>query len=98
MKIVTNEHDKTSLLMLFIISFSQTSSTTSYMPSASNLEARKEFQDMKFGMFIHWGVFSIPGDGEWVMQNRNIHVKDYKRLMNFFNPIEFDAHKWVMTA
>ena len=69
-----------------------------YVPSPMNLEARKEFQDMKFGMFIHWGVFSIPGDGEWVMNNRNIHVNDYKRLMKFFNPIDFDAHKWVMTA
>lgn len=69
-----------------------------YVPSPLNLEARKEFQDMKFGMFIHWGVFSIPGDGEWVMNNRNIHVSDYKRLMKFFDPIDFDAHKWVMSA
>jgi Alpha-L-fucosidase len=69
-----------------------------YVPSPLNLEARKQFQDMKFGMFIHWGVFSIPGDGEWVMNNRNIHVNDYKRMLKYFNPIDFDAHKWVQTA
>ncbi len=43
-----------------------------YTPSASMIDARKQFQDMKFGLFIHWGVFSIPGDGEWVMNNRKL--------------------------
>lgn len=37
-----------------------------YHPSPENLEARREFQDMKFGMFIHWGIYSVLGDGEWV--------------------------------
>ncbi len=68
------------------------------MPTASNLEARKWFADAKFGLFIHWGPFSIPGSGEWVMNNRNITVKNYTRLMHFFNPIEFDAHQWVSMA
>ena len=39
---------------------------TDYQPSSENLQARREFQDMKFGMFIHWGVYSVLGDGEWV--------------------------------
>jgi alpha-L-fucosidase len=34
-----------------------------YQPSASNLAAREWFQDAKFGMFIHWGVYSVLGDG-----------------------------------
>ncbi len=49
-------------------------------------------------LFIHWGVFSILGDAEWVMQNENIHVKDYTRLMHFFNPTQFNAHDWVSMA
>ena len=36
----------------------------SYVPAAENLKARVEFQDAKFGMFIHWGVYSVLGDGE----------------------------------
>ena len=40
---------------------------SAYQPSPENLQARREFQDMKFGMFIHWGVYSVPGDGEWVI-------------------------------
>ncbi len=69
-----------------------------YTPTATNLEARKLFQDMKFGMFIHWGVFSVPGDGEWVMNNHKITVKDYKRLINVFDPEDFNAAQWVGAA
>jgi alpha-L-fucosidase len=69
-----------------------------YTPSPGNLEARKEFQDMKFGMFIHWGASSVLGAGEWVMNNRSITVKEYSRLLNIFNPQQFDAAKWVSLA
>lgn len=69
-----------------------------YSPSPANIAARSEFQDAKFGLFIHWGPFSILGDGEWVMNNENITVKNYTRLMDFFNPTAFDAHEWVSMA
>ncbi|GAB4022022.1 alpha-L-fucosidase [Spirosoma migulaei] len=71
---------------------------TAYQPSAENLAARKTFQDNKFGMFIHWGVYSILGDGEWVMNNRQISAKDYEKLPTFFNPTAFDAKEWVSIA
>ena len=80
---------------LFLMSFVM---AQTYTPTAENLKARQEFRDDKFGLFIHWGPFSIPGDGEWVMNNKNIKVKNYKRLMDFFNPIEFDAAQWVGMA
>ncbi|MEO5889810.1 MAG: alpha-L-fucosidase [Ferruginibacter sp.] len=70
----------------------------SYTPAPENIKARQEFRDEKFGLFIHWGPFSIPGDGEWVMNNKNIQYKNYKRLMDFFNPIEFNAEQWVAMA
>ena len=69
-----------------------------YTPTPANLAARQEFRNDKFGLFIHWGPFSIPGDGEWVMNNKNIKVNNYKRLMDFFNPIEFNAEQWVSMA
>ena len=53
---------------------------------------------MKFGLFIHWGVYSVMGDGEWVMYNRKIPYENYKRLADFFNPEEFDAKAWVQMA
>ena len=76
----------------------QTSIAQTYTPSPQNEKAREWFTNAKFGLFIHWGPFSIPGDGEWVMNNRNITVKNYTRLEKFFNPIDFDAHTWVALA
>ena len=81
---------------LMAVGHAQTSSA--YVPAKENLEARKDFQDRRFGMFIHWGASSLLGDGEWVMNNRNIKVKDYARLGQVFNPVHFDAKKWVATA
>ncbi len=73
-------------------------SAQAYMPTVENLKAREVFSKDRFGLFIHWGIFSIPGDGEWVMNNRNIPVKNYKRLVDFFNPIDFNAAAWVSMA
>ncbi len=70
----------------------------SYQPSAANLEARRWFQDARFGLFIHWGVYSTLGDGEWVMNNRRIPISDYEKLPSQFNPIEFDPAEWVALA
>jgi alpha-L-fucosidase len=69
-----------------------------YTPTPENLKARAWFNDARFGLFIHWGPFSIPGAGEWVMNERGITVKNYTRLMDFFNPISFDAAQWVSMA
>jgi alpha-L-fucosidase len=69
-----------------------------YQPTAENLAARKWFDSARFGLFIHWGAFSVPGAGEWVMNNRNIKVADYSRLQTIFNPVRFDAAKWVAAA
>src|SRR6195952_1214079 len=70
----------------------------SYTPSAENMASRKEFQDMKFGMFIHWGIYSELGAGEWVMHERKIPYDSYKRLADFFRPEEFNAKQWVALA
>ncbi len=71
---------------------------SNYTPTADNLAAREHFQDMKFGLFIHWGIYSELGDGEWVMHNRNIPYDNYKRLADFFYPQAFDAKAWVQFA
>jgi alpha-L-fucosidase len=66
-----------------------------YTPAPENLKAREWFQDAKFGLFVHWGVYSVLGDGEWVMNNQKIQVADYEKLPTFFNPGQFDAAEWV---
>jgi alpha-L-fucosidase len=69
-----------------------------YTPTRENLKARAWFQDAKFGMFIHWGVYSVLCDGEWNMETRPINRTDYAKLPAFFNPIKFDPAAWVALA
>ena len=66
--------------------------------SAQRDSARTWFRDAKLGMFVHWGVYSLLGQGEWVMQNRSIPVDRYEWLASTFNPVKFDAHEWVSLA
>ena len=84
--------------LLFSCTVTMALQAQTYTPTKENLEARAEFQDMKLGMFIHWGASSVLGDGEWVMNNKKIGVKEYGRLIHIFNPQNFDAKKWVATA
>jgi len=62
------------------------------------LAAREWYRDAHFGMFIHWGVYSLLGQGEWVMQNRQIQIGPYEWLASTFNPVKFDAREWVALA
>lgn len=79
------------LLLSFIFSgiFSQ---VPSHKPST------KWFEDARFGMFVHFGPYSVLGAGEWVMNSRPIKGSSYMRLVDFFNPTEFDAKEWVNIA
>src|SRR5246127_82819 len=83
---------------LCIFATDATFAQADYQPTPQNLQARREFQDMKFGMFIHWGVYSVLGDGEWIFHNRKLTVDEYNRLPMFFDPEKFDAHTWVSLA
>jgi alpha-L-fucosidase len=69
-----------------------------YNPTPENLKAREWFQDSKFGMFIHWGVYSVLGNGEWVMNNQRIDKQTYQKLPAFFNPVSYDPKEWVALA
>lgn len=66
-----------------------------YVPTESNLKAREEFEQSRFGIFIHWGLYAMMGQGEWVMTNQGINHQEYAKLMNAFYPHSFDAREWV---
>nr|WP_255157969.1 alpha-L-fucosidase [Siphonobacter sp. BAB-5385] len=90
---------KRLLLTSFIcLSFLRISFGQAYQPSPENLAARQWFQDARYGLFIHWGVYSILGDGEWAMNIQNIPVSAYEKLPKFFNPTAYDAKRWVQIA
>ena len=56
------------------------------------------FQDARFGMFIHWGLYSLIGKQEWAMHTDSIPVHEYEKLAAQFNPTRFDAEQWVRIA
>lgn len=83
-----------SLLLLFAcgtIAFPQ----SGYVPTEGNLKARSEFQDNKFGIFLHWGLYSMLATGEWTMTNNNLNYREYAKLAGGFYPSRFDAARWV---
>lgn len=82
-------------LALMIINCQLSIVNGQYRPSAENLKARTEFQDKKLGVFLHWGVYAMMGQGEWVMNNRNINYLEYAKMPAGFYPAKFDAEEWV---
>ena len=66
-----------------------------YTPTAENLKARQEFADSKFGIFIHWGIYSMFAQGEWYLQNFPIDKNEYAKAADAFYPHRFNAKKWV---
>ncbi len=75
----------------------------------ANQDSRLEWwREAKFGMFIHWGVYSIPagvwngehipGIGEWIMLRAEIPIPEYEKLARQFNPVQYDADQIVQLA
>ncbi|MBM7565901.1 alpha-L-fucosidase [Paenibacillus sacheonensis] len=56
------------------------------------------WREARFGLFIHWGLYSLLARGEWVMYQEQIPIKEYEKLAIRFNPARFDARSWVRTA
>lgn len=52
----------------------------------------------RFGMFIHWGLYSIPARGEWLRSNEEITKEDYMKYFDEFDPIDYDPKKWAKLA
>lgn len=66
-----------------------------YQPTAENLAARDSFRQARFGVFIHWGVYSALGRGEWAMNNEGITIEKYNGVAQRFNPVKYDPDEWV---
>lgn len=75
---------------------------------AERASRMKWWREARFGMFIHWGVYSVPagtyhdkrigGIGEWIMNTGKIPTNEYQAYAKQFNPVKYDADKWVRTA
>ena len=58
----------------------------------------KWFTHDRFGMFIHWGLYSMPGRNEWIRHIEEISNEDYRKYFDHFNPDLFDAREWASAA
>jgi alpha-L-fucosidase len=88
----------TRWIVLFSLVVVGAKGQSDYRPTAENLKSREWFQEARFGLFIHWGVYSVLGDGEWVMNNERIPIRAYEKIPTFFNPTQFDPAEWVQLA
>lgn len=61
-------------------------------------ERMKWFHQARFGMFIHWGLYSLLRRGEWTMFCERIPKDEYAKLAQRFNPVKFDADAWAGLA
>src|ERR1044071_7405426 len=71
-------------------------------PTTSTVEDRtrrmKWWHDAKFGMFIHWGLYSTLGRHEWVMEMEGIPAAEYQKLAAQFKPKPNFARDWARLA
>lgn len=69
--------------------------TGTYQPTADNLRAREAFADHRFGIFLHWGIYSMFGQGEWYLHTGGLNRLEYAKAAHGFFPSRFDAKEWV---
>lgn len=70
-------------------------SAQEYVPSDEILKAREHFSDMKLGIFLHWGIYSMYAQGEWYLQNGGLNKDEYAKAAKGFYPVDFNAKEWV---
>ena len=85
-----------------------TKEETKKQAPAQSSDKMQWWRDAKFGLFIHWGVYSVPagvykghkvnGIGEWIMNYGKIPVAEYKEYAKSFNPVKYDPDAWVSLA
>ncbi len=99
----------TLLILLFVVSLVSACPAQVAGETKDQRDARLAWwREAKFGMFIHWGLYSIPagtwkgkqgeGIGEWIMFSQKIPIPEYEQLVPQFNPVKFDAAEWVRIA
>ena len=67
--------------------------THDYVPTPEILQARQEFSDNRFGIFLHWGIYSMFAQGEWFL-NYGPTAEEYAKAASGFYPANFNAHDW----
>src|ERR1044072_8847791 len=91
------------LLFLIPLAFAVTPMVVRSETPAEHDQRMGWFREARFGLFIHWGVYSVPAGewegktnyGEWFMEETHMPVSQYEKFAQQFNPVKFDARQWV---
>jgi len=96
------------IILIFILNSSVVFSQKATLKKLSDDERMEWWRDSKFGMFIHWGAYSViggergtkiaGGGAEWAMDKLDYTVEEYEKFPEMFNPVFFDADAWVSMA
>jgi len=95
------------LAFTFLFLFQNVHSQDFLHEPKADRDARMEWwRDARFGLFIHWGLYSIPAGewdskydyGEWIRNSAHIPVEQYDKFVDQFNPVKFDPQEWVRMA
>jgi len=101
---------KIFLLLIVVLTISISCQHDSYTPGAETPDEHNQrmewWREARLGMFIHWGLYSVPagewGDSknhaEWIRTSAQIPLDTYNQFVDRFNPVKFDASKWVKIA
>src|SRR5207247_8059464 len=92
------------LLLFFLLSFGSVAATNSPVSgNGMDHDRMAWWRDARFGMFIHWGLYSeaagywdgkpTPGAGEWIMNDMQIPLSQYAKLVPRFDPEQFNAEE-----
>ncbi|MBQ7441876.1 MAG: alpha-L-fucosidase, partial [Prevotella sp.] len=82
-------------IILFVMLLSCLTMRAQYVPSPENIEARKQFDGFRFGIFLHWGIYSEFAQGEWYLNTGKLNKDEYAKAASCFYPIRFNASEWV---
>src|SRR6185295_7056464 len=121
MRLYRTRHTALSMVLVFTLApiasrVARAADVAAGAPAASQTSATEEtpqqraarmawWRDARFGMFIHWGIYSVPagtyqdkqikGIGEWIQNNGEIPMAEYATYAAQFNPVKFNADEWV---
>ena len=62
------------------------------------LKRMQWYVEARFGMFLHWGLYSIPARGEWMRSFEKLTDEEYERYFREFDPVDYDPKKWAKAA
>jgi alpha-L-fucosidase len=72
--------------------------TTLHQPTSSSAADTAWFIHDRFGLFIHWGLYTLAARHEWIKNRERIHDDDYQKYFDLFDPDLFDPHVWAKEA